>query len=115
MRRNGATRIVILTRRLAIKLPRFDSGWKALLVGLIANMQEAEFGRLGWPELCPVRFSLPGGFLVVMPRARPLDRQAWFALDYRRFFASRGQVALAEEKMDSFGIHDGRIVAVDYG
>jgi hypothetical protein len=43
--------------------------WKHFLYGLLANMQEAQFSKTSWPELCPVLWSLPGGFLVVMPRA----------------------------------------------
>jgi hypothetical protein len=34
-------------------------------------------------ELCPVRFYIPGGFLVVMPYARPLTPEQWQAFDYR--------------------------------
>jgi hypothetical protein len=36
---------------------------------LLANMQERDLSKLGWPELCPVVFAVPGGRLVVMRRA----------------------------------------------
>lgn len=114
----GSSRTVILTQRWAIKLPGAWAypgyRWTSLLRGLLHNMEERAFSRLGWPCLCPVHFALPGGLLIVMPRARPLSRQAWLALDYRRFFAAHGIQPLAEEKIDSFGIYDGRVVAVDY-
>jgi hypothetical protein len=43
----------MVTKRRAYKLPSFYS-WKHFLLGLLANMQEAEFSRTGRPELCPV-------------------------------------------------------------
>ena len=46
----GATRFVIITRRRAYKFPRLLS-WRHFLWGLLANMQERQFGRTGWPEL----------------------------------------------------------------
>ena len=76
----GATRAVILVGRWAVKLPR-PTSWRLFLSGLLANMQEREFARTGWPELCPVLFSLPGGWLVVMPRAEPLTDGEWELLD----------------------------------
>jgi hypothetical protein len=115
----GATRFVVLTRRWAIKLPRLVS-WRLFLCGLLANMQEREFSRTGWPELCPVLFSLPGGWLVVMPRAEPLEDGEWALLDImgtREQWADRGEyVVPVEMKRDSFGwLPDRGIVAVDYG
>jgi hypothetical protein len=59
------------------------------LYGLLAKMQERAFSKTGWPELCPVKFYIPGGFLVVMPYARPLTFEEWRAFNYRDF-VSRG-------------------------
>ncbi len=78
-------------------------------------MQEREFSRTGWPELCPVLFSLPGGWLVVMSRARPLTCYEFNAFDTREFIERSDGVIPVEQKQDSFGWLDGRIVAVDYG
>jgi hypothetical protein len=156
LRRLGAFRTVFITRRYVFKLPgrwRWDGRgwwWEFLLRGLLSNMQEREFAAEEWPELCPVRFSIPGGFLVVMPRARPLTSREWAAIDYRGFVTrgdgyveenfnnlarewrqgepgqplhslvggaaepSSGLVPV-EYKLGSFGVLDGRIVAVDYG
>jgi hypothetical protein len=107
----GATRLVLLTRRWAIKFPR-PTGWRLFLGGLLANMQEREFARTGWPELCPVRWSIPGGWLLVMPFAEPLDDLQWSALQQTRHEDSRVPV---EMKQDSFGVLRGAVVAVDYG
>ncbi|RZN33769.1 hypothetical protein [Bradyrhizobium sp. Leo121] len=90
-RRFGSVRTIILTRRYVFKFPgRWTwSGhrwwWDFLLRGLLSNMQERKFAAEGWSELCPVCFSVPGGFLVVMPRADPLTDGEWQQLDYRAF------------------------------
>lgn len=113
--RRGITREVVLTRRYAIKVPRMVYGWRMFLCGLLANMQERAFGRCGWPELCPVVFSLPGGWLVVMRRAQPLSAAEWAAFDAVTFCNQAHRVLPVEHKQDSFGKIDGRVVAVDYG
>lgn len=114
----GVTRFVILTRRYAIKVPRFwwhhTFRWQMFLFGLLGNMQEREFARTKWPELCPVVFSLPGGWLVVMRRAQPLHDDLTDA-QYDAIVNRPDYHVPAEHKVDSFGILDGRIVAIDYG
>lgn len=113
--RQGVTREVFLIGRWAVKVPRMVYGWRMFLCGLLANMQEREFGRLLWPELCPVVFSLPGGWLVVMRRARPLSDEEWTAFDPIPFCHQAHRPLPVEMKRDSFGWLDGRIIAVDYG
>jgi hypothetical protein len=79
-------------------------------------MQERTFSRTGWPELCPVLWSLPGGWLVVMQRAEPLTREEFMTFDIDGFREKPDyRIPGVENKMDSFGWIDGRIVAVDYG
>lgn len=112
--RTGATRRVLLIGEIAIKVPTVRS-WGLFLYGLLGNMQERNFSRTGWKQLCPVLFALPGGFLLVMRRARPLVLIDWHEFDYDRFVDQPDYRVPAEEKMDSFGWLDGRIVAVDYG
>lgn len=116
----GVTRTVLLTRRWAIKIPGcWNRGlrhwWRHLLLGLLANMQEVEFSRTDWPELCPVRYYLPGGWLVVMPRLRILTESEFAEADYGALVHRPGYEVPAEAKADSFGWLNGRIVAVDYG
>ena len=113
--RNGITREVFLTRRYAIKIPRVVYGWKMFLCGLLANMQERTFAAAGWPELCPVVFALPGGWLVVMRRAESLTDEEWRSFDPATFCERPNYVVPCEFKQDSFGKLDGRIVAIDYG
>lgn len=112
--KHGTTRTVFLIGRWAVKLPSMVE-WRLFLLGLLANMQEVKFSRCGWPELCPVVFSIWGGWLLVMRRAAPLPPEEFFALDVDVWKKRDGYEVPVEDKLDSFGLLDGRIVAVDYG
>jgi hypothetical protein len=110
----GCTRTVWLIFDVAVKFPSFVE-WRLFLLGLLANMQETMFSRSGWPELCPVIFGMPGGFFIIMKRARMMNRQEFDSVDLKSW-VDRGEYTIpAEIKMDSFGYIDGRMVAVDYG
>jgi hypothetical protein len=110
----GATRHVILTSRFAWKIPSLWS-WRNFLLGLLANLQERCVSELKIPELAPVLFALPLGFLVVMPRARILTDEEFRQLDYLAFAERPGSILPVERKRESFGWLNGRIVAIDYG
>lgn len=120
--RTGCTRIVVLTKRYAFKFPNFLDGWPRLFyTGLLANLQEKCFAGVGWPELCPVKWSLPWGFLVVMPRCQVLSDDEFLSIDYAEWI-KRGEdlpkgewVIPVEPKSNSFGWYEGRVVAIDYG
>ena len=114
VRRHGTTRTVWLIGRWAIKVPSCCK-WRLFLHGLLANLQERSFSATRWAKLCPVLWSTPGGWLLVMRRARPLTRAEWDAFDPEPWCQEEDYVIPAEHKMDSFGVLDGRIVAVDYG
>lgn len=110
---DGVTRLVILVGGFAIKLPRFDLGWKMGLHGLLANMQEREFSTLRDVRLCPVLFCLWGGWALVMRSATPMKDEQW-----RRFRCTAEDWSRdlpVEAKRSSFGYLRDRAVAVDYG
>lgn len=130
--RTGVTREVFLIGRYAFKLPKLTYGWKMFLQGLLCNMQEAVWGRSKeMPEFCPVVFSIPGGWLVVMKRAMPLTDEQWreflrdrLGIDGIKSFHPRDEIKSwtggdyfipAEVKENSFGLLDGRVVVIDYG
>lgn len=120
LNRQGATRTVILTRRHALKIAgawtyTHRCWWRHLLHGLLANMQERAFSKTGWPELCPVVFCMPGGWFLIMRRARIMTAEEFEQFDHEAFCARSDYTVPAERKADSFGYLDGRIVAVDYG
>jgi hypothetical protein len=106
--------MVFLVGPFAVKVPSFYS-WQTFLWGLLSNLQERTFSQTAWPELCPVLFSLPGGWLVIMRRAEPLSEATFSAFDYDGFSNLPEYRVPVEHKRDSFGLFDGRIVAVDYG
>lgn len=80
-------------------------------------MQEAQFSKTGWPELCPVSWSLWGGWLVIMKRAEVLSETDFWIhkLRLKMMVNQPDYVVPCEMKHDSFGILDGKFVVVDYG
>jgi hypothetical protein len=113
--RRGVTRRVFLFGRWAIKVPA-PWRWQTFLWGLLANMQERAFAAAGWPELAPVLWADRWGFVLVMPRLTPLTDAEFETFDYAGFVnRSDGSVVPVEEKSDSFGRLNRRIVAIDYG
>lgn len=113
--KQGATRNVFLTKRYAIKLPRW-SEWRLFLQGLLGNMQEVNFWRqLKSNKLCPVVFSVAGGFLVVMARASEFSCSDYADFNFDSFVEADGWTIPVENKQSSFGWFQGRIVAIDYG
>jgi len=110
----GSVRQVLLMGELAIKIPSFVE-WRLFLLGLLANLQEVKFSKTKWPELCPVIWSLPLGFLIIMRRARIMTDEEFLELDLERWIENDDYIVPTELKSDSFGYLDGNIVVVDYG
>lgn len=110
----GVTREVILTKNYAFKFPSFRS-WKLFLHGLLANMMEREWSGFKIC-LCPVLYSLWGGFLVVMPRIETFP-DALDDVTYKNHFGEKEDYTLEfiENKPNHFGYYKGHLVAVDYG
>jgi len=97
-----------------IKIPRIYS-WGHFLLGLLANLQERKFSRAEWSELCPVVASIPGGWLVVMKYARPLTEKEWKGMNVDQWMHREDYSIPVEPKINSFGVLNGNIVAIDYG
>jgi hypothetical protein len=110
----GVTRHVVLLGTWAVKVPALWS-WRLFLCGLLANMQERSFSACGWPELCPVVWSAPGGWLLVMRRVRVMTDDEFEQFDAKTFCENETRIIPAEHKSNSFGWLDGRVVAIDYG
>jgi hypothetical protein len=110
----GATRLVILTQNYALKVPSIES-WELFLCGLLSNMSEKIWSGFA-PQLCPVLWSIPGGFLNVMPRVDTLSRCLKEDI-YEEHFGNKEDYTLefVENKPHHFGYYQGRLVAVDYG
>lgn len=113
MIKQGQTRIVFLVGNYAIKIPNFLKGYKQFLYGLISNLQEKEFSRTN-PYLLPVKHSLFGSLIVIMPRCIVLDKN----LPLKAFYVittSLGVYPKVDYKPESFGIWKGRVYVIDYG
>lgn len=112
----GSSRYVLLIGNLAFKFPYFYS-WKTFLLGLLGNMQEVEFSKVTEmkSKLCPIKFYLPLGFLVVMPKVRILVNNE-LSKDYLEKFCNLETCVIpAEIKSDSFGYYRDKLVVVDFG
>lgn len=106
--RRGMTRTVVLVGRYAIKLP-LGRSWRMCLYGLLSNMQEAAWGRLRLPVLCPVVWAVRGGWLVVMRRTLP------YPADWPLPDEVAQHYPWVDFKAENFGLLEGRVVVVDYG
>lgn len=107
---NGLTRKVFLIGRYAFKVPQTDYGWKYFLRGLLSSMDEIIISKNKYPGICPILFYVPGGWLIVMPRLKALSEEEMKEVDMDNF-----KYLDVEYKSDSFGWHNGKIVAIDYG
>lgn len=112
---DGITRHVLLVGRWAIKVPRVTYGWRKFLCGLLCNQDEALWGRSKLHGICPCLFAIPGGWLIVQPRARVMTEAEFAAFDYKQFVTRREYIIPAEKKADSFGWLNDQIVAIDVG
>lgn len=114
----GITRIVLLTRNYAIKIPKFTVQWDHFLKGLLANISEGKIWR--WAAnpnnedsakhlLCPVVWSSWGGWLLIMKRA---DVCPWETeIDYTPWNEAGFS---GDNKADNYGWINGTMVKLDY-
>lgn len=127
--RYGLTRIVIITRRYAIKLPRpafygiYADGLEGLLWtlcrGILANQSEASW----WADadedtrtkLCPLLLSY-WGIINVYPRCEPyiVDEQTELDMFHRKSLPLDLMPDPGDSKPDNYGWLDGRLVRIDY-
>jgi len=108
--KRGITREVLLIGKYAFKFPSFRSWW-LFLEGLQCNMNELQRQRCS-EHFCPILFKLPGGFLIVMPRA---TETSLTDDEYEEFRKINELHCYVERKDCSFGILKGKLTAVDYG
>ena len=124
----GVTRLVFITKKWAFKIPQLKFGWEFFLRGLLANMQEVEFNKMHDKRMCPIKFYLPGGFLVVMPYCPPITKKDFNKNILDKFYPNNKEDyhpnnicehryfnVPVEYKQDSFGYYNNNIVAIDYG
>lgn len=104
--RNGITRIVLLTKNYAIKLPRWNYGWMKFIEGIYSNLSEQQCWKATQSEhLCPVLYCF-GGFLSIMPRVEICETEE----EIKTIPNEEGE----DRKPDNYGIYKGKVVCVDY-
>lgn len=111
MLKRGITREVLLIGKYALKFPSTREWW-LFLEGLQCNMNEWQRRKCS-ERFCPIVFRIPGGFLNVMKRCDPYEE--WDDAEMEAFFSENECHAYVEKKQCSFGLLDGKLVAVDYG
>lgn len=100
--KKGETRWCLLVGGLAFKFPNPRS-WGRFINGLLNNI--FEISQQHQPGVAPILWSAPGGFLIVMPRCENPEGLVAF-LGYPHW---------VECKPSSFGVYQGKVVAVDWG
>lgn len=103
----GVTRIVILTSKYAIKIPRIDYGWMKFIEGIYSNLSEHNcwINVKNDKLLCPTLYSF-GGLFNVMPRIKICETE--------EEIKSIRKVKYEDRKPINYGYYNGRIVCVDY-
>jgi hypothetical protein len=118
--KKGANRWVVLVSNIAIKFPACYS-YRSFLEGLLSNFFELRryqrkrgYGEYPPSKLCPIIFHFPLGVIIVMKRAKVLTESEFQHFNYQEF-CETGMSCFIENKPDSFGILNEKIVVVDYG
>lgn len=116
----GASRWVICVGKYAIKFPSLRN-YISFLWGLENNWKELnnyrKYGKGGYypiEKLCPIVFSLPLGIVLIMKRAKIFTDKEFSFFNYEAFIKTNNTELPVEKKSDSFGVLNGRVVAVDY-
>src|SRR6267154_759327 len=79
----GSTRWAILVGKYAIKIPSL-SNYEDFLKGLLSNAAESQWSKtMNWTKkFCPVLFTLPGYFMVIMPRVQVLSENEFMRYEH---------------------------------
>lgn len=114
--KTGVTRTVILTKRLAIKIPTFKS-LQLFLSGWQANIQEATFGDVGFTCLNQVKASFLKDLVVVHKRIKPVNHKGLFWVEQKQLEISSKVRSLHESdtKPENYGYDNGVLKRLDYG
>jgi hypothetical protein len=88
-------------------------------------MHESKFYKTKDARLCPVLFYIPGGWINIMPRCELINIEDFKKLKLECFYPVKydgysvecdgAWDVPVEDKIDSFGYYNNKIVAIDYG
>lgn len=119
----GGSRIVVFAFKLAFKIPYLRNFKHCRRCNLLEVSRWKEFGskEFNGVSLCPVRFYLPFGILLVMPEAEHFSPEEWSKItEYEkniRFYGPAQSLGVMEDYgcRTSYGKLNGKIVVIDYG
>lgn len=109
------------------KYPRFNYSWEHFLKGLLHNITELNTWKWNSGKhekgnsylLCPVIFSLPGGWLIIMKKAdmKKHENEIRALNGYNDHYYSKFISAGfgGDDKPDNYGYLNGKLVKVEYG
>lgn len=109
----GQTRLVILTKNYAIKLPNFLKSYRQFLYGLVSNLQELNYQHKS-PYLLPVQWSSYFGIVLVFKRVKPLNMML-SKIEFNKIVGTLHGYPKIDFKLDSFGFLNGQVYIIDYG
>ena len=114
--KTGSTRLVILTDKYAIKIPRcciksdnsFYGKTIGFLEGWLANRYEYKWYKSNvFDFLCQVEYSFLFSMVIIMKKAEPISYDEFFELKQYNF--------AYEHKVDSYGKINDKVYIIDYG
>lgn len=121
--KKGSTRIVLLTKRHALKFPSMYD-WKQFCLGMVDNMTEWEWRRVAKnpdSHICPPLWCSPLGLLLVMPRCSPIKNVGLYHVELKRICSlSPTTTTIAPEfylddaNPSNYGYYKGRMVKLDF-
>jgi len=116
LNKQGATRYVIMMKKIVIKIPSFCS-YKHFLYGLLANLQESQFSIRTFTCLNPVLYGNRLGLFVVQKRIKPVRHRGLFWVEHRKLTieSELPDIHLSDVKPENYGYDHGQLKRLDYG
>ena len=118
--KSGATRRVLKFTNFVVKLPSVRS-YRLFLNGLLANLQEREFSKIGRNDLAKVFFCDVLGLFLVMERAEDVNYLGFTWEEVKDFVKRKyaddemGEFMLSDNKAENWGYVKGILKKIDYG
>jgi len=124
--KKGATRIVFVFKRNVVKIPNVNK-YQLFLNGILANLQEKSFSKLGRKDLAKVKYCDRFGLFLIMERVTELDNENIPIRRWKREMKKIYEDDILEEFMlsdlkpsnwgyiEGFGDVESRFVKFDYG
>jgi len=94
--------------KIVIKFPNPNYCIKWFIKGIKGNIQESKLSKTS-NCFCPVLFSFPLGLFLIMKKAK----EAPLNLNIDKFI-SINNITTAENKLESFGLLNNKVVCIDY-